>query len=187
MHECLQTQGMSIYQHGEMVRDYFNDLVNHLEHDTPLQFEWRMPEWLEEYKELLLTNLMDREKIALYHLYHDAGKPRCLVVGEDGKRRFPNHAKVSYETWLEHSDDFEIAELIRMDMDVHLLSAEECVRFAERGQAATLLLTGLAEIHANASMFGGIASISFKSKWKHLNARGKRILANSKFTHGVVG
>lgn len=39
--------------------------------------------------------------------------------------------------------------------------------------AYTLLLVSLCEIHSNASMFGGIESVSFKSKWKKIDQRGK--------------
>jgi hypothetical protein len=62
-----------------------------------------------------------------------------------------------------------------MDMDVHLLKAEDIPEFAGRPQAAALLLTALAEIHANAAMFGGTESTSFKIKLKHLERRGKQI------------
>ncbi len=175
MHDCLQMEGMSIYQHGEMVRDYFNDLINHVEHNEPLQYEWRLPSWLFEHKEFILEQLIDRDKLALYHLYHDCGKPHCLTI-EDGKRRFPNHAQISYLTWGRHSGDREIGQLILQDMDVHLLKADGIAEFAARPQAISLLLTGLAEIHANASLFGGIESTSFKIKWKALNKSGERIL-----------
>lgn len=47
--------------------------------------------------------------------------------------------------------------------------------FAGRPHAVALLLTGLAEVHANASMFGGIESTSFKIKWKNLDKRGRAI------------
>lgn len=43
--------------------------------------------------------------------------------------------------------------------------------------AKTNLIAGLSEIHANASMFGGIDSTSFKIKWKQISKRGKKILA----------
>ena len=63
-----------------------------------------------------------------------------------------------------------------MDMDIHLLKADGIEEFASRPEAATLLLTSLAEIHSNAAMFGGIDSTSFKIKWKHINKRGKKII-----------
>lgn len=63
-----------------------------------------------------------------------------------------------------------------MDMDAHLLKADGLAEFASRPQAIPLLLTALAEIHANAAMFGGLDSTSFKIKWKHLNKRGRQVL-----------
>jgi len=62
-----------------------------------------------------------------------------------------------------------------MDMDIHLLKDVGVNDFAQKEEAATLLLTGLAEIHSNAEMFGGIESTSFKIKWKQINKRGKKI------------
>ena len=62
-----------------------------------------------------------------------------------------------------------------MDMDIHLLKAVGVEEFASRPEAATLLLTGLAEVHSNAAMFGGISSTSFKIKWKQIDRRGKAI------------
>ncbi len=177
MHSCIQTQGMSIYQHGEMVRDYYSDLLDHLETGEPLKFEWKLPDWLIENMDFILENLFDRETMATYHLYHDCGKPHCLTIDEEGRRHFPNHAQISYLTWGRHSDDRTVGNLILMDMDIHTLKADGLEEFAQRPEAISLLLTGLAEIHANASMFGGIDSTSFKIKYKHLDKRGRQILA----------
>lgn len=184
MHDTFQMEGMSIYQHGEMVRDYFIDLLDHLEHGTQLKYEWRMPSWLMENREVIITKLLDRETLAAYHLYHDCGKPACLTYDEEGRRRFPNHAAQSYLTWGRHSDNRQIGKLILMDMDIHLLKAEGVEEFASRPEAISLLLTGMAEVHANAAMFGGIESTSFKIKAKHIEKRGKQILCliNQKLT-----
>lgn len=114
--------------------------------------------------------------IELYQIYHDCGKPYCLQIDEEGRRHFPNHATISYLTWLRHSDNKQIVNLIWMDMDMHLLKSDNVEPFARRAEAATLLLTSLAEIHANASMFGGIESTSFKIKYKHIAKRGKQII-----------
>lgn len=37
------------------------------------------------------------------------------------------------------------------------------------------LIAGLAEVHSNAKMFGGMDSTSFKIKWNQINKRGKVI------------
>ena len=51
-----------------------------------------------------------------------------------------------------------------MDMDVHTLKSEGIEEFAQRPEAASLLLTGLCEIHSNAQMFGGMESTGFKDQ-----------------------
>lgn len=63
-------------------------------------------------------------------------------------------------------------------MDIHTLKSEGVDEFCKNPYALTLLLTGLAEIHSNAAMFGGMDSTSFKIKWKCLNQRGKQIINN---------
>lgn len=106
----------------------------------------------------------------------NVGKPFCRVVGEDGRQHFPDHAAVSARVYREAGGNEEVAQLIAQDMDVHLLKDEGVAEFAKRPHARALLLTGLAEVHANASMFGGIESTSFKIKFKHLQKRGNAIL-----------
>jgi hypothetical protein len=61
-------------------------------------------------------------------------------------------------------------------MDIHLLKADGVEEFSQRKEAISLILTGLAELHSNAAMFGGIESVSFKIKWKNLNKRGRQVL-----------
>lgn len=115
----------------------------------------------------------------LYQIYHDCGKPLCRTVDEQGQH-FPNHSEVSKQQWLKYSDGskiaLQIAELIGMDMDVHLLKSVDIENFSIRKEAISLLITSLCEVHSNAIMFGGIDSIGFKIKWKHLNKVGKHII-----------
>lgn len=174
MKSCIQTSGMTILEHGEMVSDYASDLLNHLRTGCQLKYQWQLPEWI--YSKALITNLPIDQVIHDYHLFHDVGKPLCLTIDEDGRRHFPCHADVSTQLWLDSGGSQEVADLISMDMDIHLLKADGIEEFSSRKQANILLLTGLAEIHANASMFGGITSTSFKIKYKQIEKRGKVIV-----------
>ena len=103
-------------------------------------------------------------------------KPACRTVDADGRQHFPDHAAASARVWREAGGDEEVAHLIASDMDIHLLKGEGVEAFARRPEACALLLTGLAEITANASMFGGIESTSFKIKFKNLDKRGRAIV-----------
>ena len=174
MKECEQTQGMSVLQHGESVKDHLFDLINHLRTDEPLKNEWKLPEWVIENKELFLASLPDNDTLELYTVYHDCGKPFCLEFDEQG-RHFPDHCQVSYKYFKQAFDNDVAAELILHDMDIHLLKADGVNEFCKNTYALTLLLTGLAEIHSNSKMFGGMDSLSFKIKWKSINQRGKSI------------
>lgn len=172
---CEQTQGQNVLQHGERVHVFYCDLVNHLTKGSPLRHQWRLPEWLTVD---LLGYLHDEAVIRLYQVYHDCGKPYCLEIDEEGRRHFPEHALVSERVAREVGFPDVVCRLIGRDMEIHTLKDAGVEMFMAGGtqDAVTLLLTGLCEIHANASMFGGVESVSFKQKWKQLNKRGKKIV-----------
>jgi hypothetical protein len=176
MVDCPQTKDMNVFEHGVLVHEYFLDLYENLKDDKPLEKQWRLPSWYEDNKELLLNGLLDFEILKTYQIYHDCGKPFCRIVDESGKQHFPNHASVSADTWYQITQDKQVSELMRMDMDIHLLKADGVDEFSTRREAISLLLTGLSEIHANASMFGGLDSVSFKIKKKNIFKRGKNII-----------
>lgn len=174
MRASPQSTGQSVWQHGESVRDRFADLHRHLATGAPLEADWRLPSWCTPD---LVPRLLPYGTLQRYQLFHDCGKPYCRVVDAEGRQHFPDHARVSEQVWLTIGGAPEIGRLIGMDMEVHCLKPEDVEAFALRPEAISLLLTGLAEIHANAAMFGGVESVSFKIKWKHLDKRGRRILA----------
>lgn len=173
MLECDQTSGMNMMEHGASVYAYFADLRRHALTGANLELEWKLPAWATDRK--LWDAIYDIDTMQEYQLFHDCGKPFCRVIDDDGKSHFPNHAEVSEQIWTEIGGSLITARLIGMDMDIHLLKDINVEEFAKRPEAASLLLTGLAEIHSNAAMFGGMDSTSFKIKWKHINKRGNRI------------
>ena len=176
MKSCEQTQGQSVLEHGISVKNYTFDLINHLKYNTPLKYEWKLPDWLYENKDLFINNLPSDKTIKYYTVLHDCGKPYCAEVDKDGKKHFPSHAEVSHKVFSEIFDDEIASELIKHDMDIHLLKSEGVEEFCQNPHHLTLLLVGLAEIHSNAKMFGGLDSTSFKIKWKNINQRGKQII-----------
>jgi hypothetical protein len=176
MKNCEQTKGQSVLQHGESVRDYLFDLINHLRSDEPLKYDWKLPDWLFENKDLLLSSLPDDETLELYTKFHDCGKPFCLTIGNEGKRHFPNHSQVSYDIFKQVFDNPVAADLILHDMLIHLIKSEGVKEFAQNTYAITLILTGLAEIHSNCQMFGGPESTSFLIKKKQLFKKGKSVI-----------
>lgn len=173
MHNTLQTQGMNVYQHGKMVHDYFCDLRNHILKEAELKYSWRLPEWA--LNKTLWDQLIDFDIIKEYQVYHDSGKPYCLVVDESGRQHFPDHANVSEQVWLRIGGNPVAARCMGLDMLVHTMKADQVPYLSQLPEARTLLLTALCEVHANASMFGGIESVSFKSKYKQIDRRGKAL------------
>lgn len=138
---------------------------------------YRLPQWYIEHKDSILENLHDWKTIKHYNIWHDIGKPYCLTIDADGKQHFPNHAKKSKEIWDELFPQHSIiSNLIAHDMDFHTMTFDELMEQGLSTQdLCTLMLTALAELHSNASMFGGIESTSFKIKFKKLEKLGKKI------------
>jgi hypothetical protein len=173
MQACTQTEGQSVYEHGISVRDHALQLVGYLRTGS-IAGAWVLPEWLAVYREPLLGAIVPQDLLEEYTVFHDCGKPYCKP---DGRFRFPNHAEVSYFKWLEVGGSHDAGRLMRYDMLVHTLKSHEVDAFCSLPEAPTLLLTGLAEVHANSTMFGGMDSTSFKIKWKQINRKGKVICA----------
>lgn len=173
MQSGAQTKGISYWEHGSLVAARFRDLMN----PTP-NMVWRMPDWFTQNASWIRTQLApDFDSIITYQQWHDCGKPLCRTVDDEGKVHYPDHAKVSAEIWLKLGGDAFIGELIEHDMDCHLLRPAQAADFATQPYALILLVTALCELHANASMFGGLQSDSFKIKWKRLDRCGSIILS----------
>ena len=173
---------LSILEHGIQVSQYFLDLYTHLQFNRKLTYNWNIPEWLLNNKEFILNNLLPIGILTTYQIYHDIGKPYCKIYDlESRKAHFPDHANISSEIWNKTSPDTLIGRLIQQDMDIHIIKATELKKFIgiddfDHKIAISLLITGLAEIHANAKMFGGLNSTSYKIKYKQINSRGKQII-----------
>lgn len=172
MINCPQTENLNILQHGEMVWNYTKKIISK---------QWdglKIPEWFETNFVKIVSNLHDINILKKYNIYHDCGKPYCITYDENGKKHFPNHAQISKKTWLKYnSKDYIVANLIGWDMCLHTETAQEILKHNWNVKTTmTLLVTALAELHANASMFGGIESTSFKIKWKKIDKRGKMLI-----------
>lgn len=96
-------------------------------------------------------------------------------MDESGRHHFPNHAEISYQTYLQISSNQHIADLIKHDMDIHILKADGIETFCQNPNAVLHLLAGLAELNSNAAFCGGFDSTGFKIKFKSITQRGKTI------------
>jgi len=179
MRACEQAPGLSVLAHGYAVNKRYRQIIEHVRDGAPLRGDWRLPDWAGARE--FIDHLLPDDVMARYQVFHDCGKPETLVVDADGRRHFPGHADASERVFRAAGGDDLTARLIGMDMDIHLLKDAGVAEFAARPEAISLLLTGLAEIHANAEMFGGMDSVSFKMKWKQINKRGRAILKSLPF------
>lgn len=101
MRGCNQTEGMTILQHGEMVCDYYRDIVGHLEDQRPLQYEWRLPEWIRD--PLVLQRLPDNAIMAEYHVFHDVVINTPENASTDGTYR-PSRLRVKTTMTITDAD-----------------------------------------------------------------------------------
>lgn len=99
---------------------------------------------------------------------HDISKPYVRVVDNDGKEHYPNHSYESYILYIERFGVDEYAFMILHDMDFHKLRGKELVSLWEKSYSDHIYATAWAEIYANAELFGGFESDSFKIKRKRL-------------------
>lgn len=179
-----QCPGVTVFQHGWMVAFAYKEIVAELERAVrgqprvAIRPHWKLPEWLYEHARFILAHLLPEEPVLEYHVWHDCGKPYCRTVDAEGRAHFPRHAEVSAEVFGAVSDRALVRELIALDMHPHLLRRENIDEFIALGRmfCCTLLLTAIAEVHANAHMFGGFDSDSFKIKLKRLDKLGRLVL-----------
>jgi hypothetical protein len=176
MRSCMQFGDMDVLEHGLAVTRAFSRLWLALEAGE-IPEGWRVPSWLlaEPVRTRIMAQCAAPDVLYAYQKYHDCGKPFCRVVDEEGRTHFPDHAEVSAQVWRDCGGSENVGRLIRLDMAMHLASAEEMKELVLLPEASSLFLTALAEVHANAEMFGGLDSTSFKAKAKHLDRRGKQL------------
>lgn len=92
MKNTEQAPGQNIVQHGLKVFRYTNKLLNQ-------EYEGiTLPQWWDEFKEQIYSDLHDFKSIKHYTIFHDIGKPFCLEIDSEGKAHFPNHAQASKDT-----------------------------------------------------------------------------------------
>ena len=171
-------ESQSVYEHGESVRNHLFDLLDHLRSGSSLKYEWKLPQWLYDNKDKILNSLPSDYILSNYTLYHDCGKPFCFYKDESGRNHFPDHVRISYDVYKKVFNvgvDDVVSYLILHDMDIHLLKSAGVEEFSKLPYNLTLILVGLAEIHSNSKLFGGLESTSFKIKWKNIDQRTKKL------------
>ena len=132
----------------------------------------------EERFNYLLIYQYDPILMRHYHLYHDCGKSYCKVIDKQGKIHYPDHANKSAQIHAKHFDAPEANWLIKNDMIFHSCKGEELKEWMNENTPqviASLYLTAWSEIMANAQLFGGLESDTFKIKKKRLIQHGKKI------------
>lgn len=165
MQDTEQMPNLSVLEHGISVNEEYKKLIQELEFGQVSSDETGT---LVQLYNLIKDDILGADITDRYQIYHDCGKPFCLIE-ENGKKHFPNHNTISRNIWLSIFPDEEtIAELMYKDMNFHTMKADELELFWEDRLSATLFFTAYAEVLANCQMFGGQDSTSFKIKRKKL-------------------
>jgi hypothetical protein len=157
--------------HGNLVWHYLQKLISG---------NWegmKIPEWYEKNHAYIVSKIHSLEILKKYSINHDCGKHLCKTIDEQGKIHYPKHEEYSCNYWLEHfPEETVVSWLILNDMFFHTCSSSELDNhnFSEK-DLFSLLITSLAEIHANSELFGGIESTSFKVKYKQIDRRGNKV------------
>lgn len=165
MKACEQMPGLSTLEHGFKVSLAYEKLISEL--DSGLK-----DENLTRIYRSLKSSLLPSEVMRRYQVFRDCGKPFCQPTEE---RKFPDHEVRSFEQWkILFPEETLIAELMLNDMRFH--TGENSEEFYRSEIAPSLYFTAWAELFANAEMFGGQESTSFKIKKKRLIAQGKKMM-----------
>lgn len=143
------------YRHGKSVNEWYKKLLA----DPTMTKDEKAIKWFATYKSI---DLMP------YHYFHDCGKPFVYTVDENGKEHYPNHSQASHDKYVEMFGDTLYADLILHDMDFHKARGDEIIEVWNLPYSDHLYATAWAEIFANAEIFGGIESDSFKIKRRRL-------------------
>lgn len=99
------------------------------------------------------------------------------TIDDQGRVHYLGHEEASCDYWLRHfPKKVEVSWLILNDMFFHTCSSKELESCKLNiKDLCTLWLVSLAEINANATLFGGVDSTSFKIKFKQIKQRGKQL------------
>lgn len=178
MRATMQHGTQDVFAHGVAVNQMYRSLKSYLESGQDAGLPSEVLADLASNKVLTQLHAKFKDQLLpdavtdLYQVWHDCGKPICQQGGH-----FPNHAEWSAKQWRHlFPDDTEVAYLMEHDMDFHLAKSDTVERVWAQPYAYTLYLTAWAEVYANAAMFGGMASDSFKIKRKRLVQSGKKAL-----------
>lgn len=161
-------------EHGQSTWQHYSELCGAISSGDPFPDSW--PSWLATHGQDLLALQEPESTMMTYLTFHDCGKAWALTRDVDGRVHYPDHAERSAEIWSRAGGSQRECELMRNDMALHTISADEAASFAHNPLAPSLLLAAFAELQSNAtSIFGGRDSTSYKIKIKALNRRANAI------------
>lgn len=164
MRRCFQFKDVDMYEHGLLVNKEYVNIITSL--NEGLISEVLPVDLIDMYKN---KSVLDFSLMMKYQILHDCGKPLCREVDENQRVHYPGHANVSYQQIARlFPKETDLQYLVLHDMDFHTLKPDQLKELAESKYGFSLYLTAWAELIANAQMFDGFDSVSFKIKRKHL-------------------
>ena len=180
--EFYQTETQTIMEHGYSINRYAMDLLQYLSNQDTSRYDWsgNVPEIMLLFGNEIVRHVRDIKDIWDYTIFHDCGKPICQQI-VDGKYHFPNHAATSAMVAKRKGMNDVVCNLIKHDMDLHTIKAEEMPEFMSSvctEDMITLLVVAFASLMSNAEQHGGTSADSYKIKSKKLTSRAKIIMSH---------
>ena len=170
MQSCFQFKDLNMLEHGKNVYTEYLKLIDQLD-------KGEVEPILQQIYPLIKPSLPPPKILKRYMVLHDCGKYLCTHIDEEGRNHFPNHAEHSAKQYSHlFPDDGLTTALIARDMDFHTARGEALTTIWKSPFAPILYLSAWASINANAMMFGGKDSESYKIKRSRLIQSGKKFL-----------
>lgn len=167
MGSCYQFETQTTLEHGYCVLAAYLKLRS-----NTIENQKYVPDWFIKHFVFIQSQQLSIADVSTYLIYHDCAKFLVYQKDFEGNSHFPGHAKASEALWQTLFGKSIISDLIGRDMDMHLLKPSDISKYDRPDLVPTLLLCALSELHANAAMFGGFESVSFKIKLKAITRLG---------------
>lgn len=155
---ALQSEQVKWREHGEQVSAWYVRIT--AQPDAYFGNDPLLSRWFTAYQP---------EDLRPYHLNHDIAKPFSQHHDENGKAHYgQDHSLKSSVLYSMLFGEDRFSQMIANDMAFHTARADTIESVWQLPDAQHLYATAWAELYANATMFGGLNSDSFKIKKKRL-------------------
>jgi len=128
MKNAPQTDTQSVWEHGVSVRNYLFDLLDHLRKGTPLKYEWRLPDWIND--PILLENLPDDADLTIGRYPRDATNVRNHIRAQKNTQKYAKDSRYSVYTISGRTIPL-VKKDVRLSPGIHIMKKNGDVKTTE--------------------------------------------------------